>query len=371
MRILKYIFLLLLLSLVALSIFVATQKGEFTIERSKIINSPKSTIYSYINDSKNWREWNSWAVEDSLLYVTYLQNASTKNQIISWEGKDNNGDIETLKSVSNDSISQIMNFNGNSAEVSLLLKDTLKGTKISWKANVKLGFVNKIIATFNGNIEDEVSSMFEKSLTNLDRRLDYEINTYRINTIAVSIRSECFYLEQTFTSEFSKVRKNSEIVFNKITTFCKQNKIIISGKPFLIYHNYDLERQLTKISICIPIKEEIFITEGSEFLCKKLRSQPVIKATISGDYSHIKIALEKVNAYIREKKYIKNTVYSHFEIFVLDKTKTINPSKWITEIQIPVHPKGISKLSNTTQEIIQDSTTEALNSEKKISSKLN
>lgn len=359
MRILKYIFLLLLLSIVALSIFVATQKGEFTIERSKIINSSKSTIYSYIKDSKNWKEWNSWAVEDSLLYVTYLQNPLTKNQIVSWEGKDSNGDIETINNISNDSISQIMNFNGNSAELALHLKDTLKGTKISWKANVKLGFVNKIIATFNGNIEDEVISMFEKSLTNLDRRLDYEINTYRINGIGVSIRPECFYLEQTFTSEFSKVRKNSEIVFNKIIAFCKQNKIIISGKPFLIYHNYDLERQLTKISICIPIKQEIFITEGSEILSKKLRTQPVIKATISGDYSHTKIALDKANAYIREKKYIKNTIYSHFEIFVLDKTKTNNPSKWITEIQIPVHPKGISKLSNTTQAIIQDSITES------------
>ncbi len=371
MRILKYIFLLLLLSLVALSIFVATQKGEFTIERSKIINSPKSTIYSYINDSKNWKEWNSWAVEDSLLNVTYLQNASTKNQIISWEGKDSNGDIETLKSVSNDSIYQIMNFNGNSAEVILRLKDTLKGTKISWKANVKLGFVNKIIATFNGNIEEEVSSMFEKSLTNLDRRLDYEINTYKANVIGVFIRPECFYLEQTFTSEFSKVRRNSEIVFNKITTFCKQNKIIISGKPFLIYHNYDLQKQLTKISICIPIKEEIFITEGSEFLCKKLRSQAVIKATLNGDYSHSKIALDKANTYIKEKKYIKNTVYSHFEIFVVDKTKTNNSSKWITEIQIPVHPKGISKLSNTIQEISQDSITEAPETEKEIPSDLN
>lgn len=367
MRILKYIFLLMLLSLVALSIFVATQKGGFIIERSKIINSPKSTIYSYINDSKNWKEWNSWAVEDSLLNVTYPQNDSTKNQILFWEGKDNNGDIKTLKSIPNVNIFQTMNFNGNSAELSMKLKDTLKGTKISWKATVKLGFVNKIIATFNGNIEDEVSSMFEKSLTNLDRRLDYEINTYGINAIGVFIRPECFYLEQTFTSEFSKLRKNAEIVFNKITTFCKQNKIIISGKPFLVYHNYDSERQLTKISICIPIKQEIFITEGSEILSKKLRSQPVIKVQMTGDYSHSEIALKKANEYIREKKYIKNTIYSHFEIFVLDKTKINNPSKWITEIQIPVHPKGISGLAKSTLKSSKENINDNSEGENKIS----
>ena len=355
MRILKYIFLLLLLSLVALSIFVATKKGEFTIEKSKIINSPKSTIYSYLNDPKNWKEWNSWAVEDSLMHIKYTQDTLQKVFFLTWEGKNNNGDIETLNNITNDCLTQKMNFNGNFAELSLNLKDTLKGTKISWKANVKLGFLNKVIATFNGNIQDEISAMFEKSLSNLDRRLDYEINTYTVNIIGVSIKSECFYLEQTFTSELSKVRKNSEIVFNKITNFCKQNKIVISGKPFLIYHNYDLERQLSKISICIPIKEEIFITEGSEILSKKLRSQPVIKLTMTGDYSHSKIALEKVDTYIREKKYIKNTLYSHFEIFVVDKTKTNNPSKWITEIQIPIHPKGISTLLKQSTEKSQDS----------------
>ena len=355
MRILKYIFLLLLLSLVALSIFVATQKGEFTIEKSKIINSPKSTIYSYVNDPKNWKEWNSWAVEDSLLYVNFTQDTINKVFSINWDGKDNTGDIETIKQNPNENITQKMNFNGNSAELSLNLKDTLKGTKIIWKANVKLGFVNKVIATLSGNIQDEISTMFEKSLINLDRRLDYEINHYDIKITGVSVKPQCFYLEQTFTSEISKVRKNTEIVTKKIVNFCKQNKIIISGKPFIIYHNYDLERELTKISICVPIKEEIFISEGSEILSKKLNSQPVIKLIMTGDYSHSKIALDKLDAYIREKKYIKNTLYSHFEIIVVDKTKTNNPSEWVTEILIPVHPKGISTLLNQTTEKSQDS----------------
>jgi effector-binding domain-containing protein len=350
MRILKYLFLLLLLSLVALTIFVATLKGEFTVERSRIIHSQKSIIFSYVNDSKNWKEWNSWAVEDSLIDIKYYQNGD-----FSWSGKEFNGDIETLKCVLNDSISQKMNFNGNSSQITMRFKDTLKGTKISWKTTVKMGFFNKIRATLNGNIVNEVVLMLDKSLANLDRKLDYEINTYTVKLNGDSLKPECFYLEQTFTSEFSKVRKNSEIVFHKITTFCKENKITISGKPFLIYHTYDTEKKLTKISICIPIKEEIYITEGSEFLCKKLRSQPIIKVTMTGDYSHLNMALDKANSYIREKRYIKNTVYSHFEVFITDKSKTNIPSKWITEIQIPVHPKGISSLQTISQETAKDS----------------
>lgn len=356
MRILKYLFLLLLLSLVALSIFVATQKGEFYIERSSIINSPRATVFSYVSDSKNWKEWNSWAVEDSLIAITQYKNTSTDKGVqLSWEGNEGNGDIETSVSKLNSSITQKMNFNGNSSEATMDFKDTLKGTKITWKATVKLGFVNKILSTFNGNFVNEISSMFEKSLANLDRKLDYEVNHYTVKLDGVSIKPACFYLEQTFTTEITKLRKNAEIVFNKITKFCKQNKIIISGKPFIIYHNYDTKSPFTKISICVPIKQEIFITEGSEIMSKKLISYPVVKITLTGDYAHAIKALEKANDYIKEKRYIKNTLYSHFEVFVIDKSKTNSPSKWITEIYIPIHPKGIGKSLAPETETVQDS----------------
>ncbi|MFM9826291.1 SRPBCC family protein [Flavobacterium sp.] len=356
MRIIKYLFLLLLLSLVALTIFAATQKGEFTIERSCIINSPRATVFSYVSDSKNWKSWNSWAVDDSLISITQYKNAPTEKGFqLSWDGNKGNGDLENIINKLNESITQKINFNGNSSEATMHFKDTLKGTKITWKATVKLGFVNKIITTFNGAFENEITSMFEKSLANLDRKLDFEVNHYSVKLDGVTIKPACFYLEQTFTSEFTKVRKNAEIVFNKITKFCKQNKIIISGKPFIIYHNYDTESPYTKISICIPIKQEIFITEGSEIMSRKIISYPVVKTTLTGDYTHTEKALEKANNFIKEKRYIKNTLYSHFEVFVIDKSKTNSPSKWITEIYIPIHPKGISKSLTTVTETVQDS----------------
>ncbi len=356
MRILKYLFLLLLLSLVALTIFVATQKGEFEVERSSIINSPRATVYSYVSDTKNWKEWNSWAVEDSLISITNYKNTIKEPGIqLTWEGQEGSGDVENVDHKLNSSINQKMNFNGNSSEVIMLFKDSLKGTKITWKATVKLGFINKIKSTFNGFFENEITTMFQKSLVNLDRKLDYEVNHYNVKLDGVTIKPACFYLEQTFNSEISKVRKNATIVFTKITTFCKQNKIAISGKPFIIYHNYDTENQITKISICIPIKQEIFISEGSEIMSKKMISYPVVKTTLTGDYTHTDKAYEKAIDFINEKRYIRNTLFSHFEVFVTDKSKTNSPSKWITELYIPVHPKGISKSLVPVQETSQDS----------------
>ena len=53
MKILKYIFLLIILLSVGGSVFIATQKSDFKTEKSKVINSPKSAVFNYVNDLKD------------------------------------------------------------------------------------------------------------------------------------------------------------------------------------------------------------------------------------------------------------------------------------------------------------------------------
>jgi hypothetical protein len=59
MRILKYIFLLLLLALVGTTVYVATQKGDFKVTKSSIIKTPRSTVFNYVNDYKNFHAFYS------------------------------------------------------------------------------------------------------------------------------------------------------------------------------------------------------------------------------------------------------------------------------------------------------------------------
>ena len=339
MRILKYLFLLLLLSLVALSIFVATQKGVFTVERSKVINSPKSAIYNYVNDTKNWKEWNSLAVEDSLIKINSSQKSVGIGSSLSWEGIEGNGDLQTINLKENDNISQKINFNGNSANISMSFKDTLGGTKVTWKAKGEMAFMFKVLTAFNGGAGKVFGILFEKSLDNLDKKLDYEINTYTVKVDGLVHKPGIFYLSQTFNSDFSKVGQNSGIVFSKINDFCKKNDIIISGKPFIIYHIYDTIKEVTKLSFCIPIRDSIFISEGSDILSKTLPSYQAVKTTLTGDYSHNKKALVKAKEYFNAKHYIPDATFSHLEIYTIGKNEIKNPSKWTTEIYYPIQQK--------------------------------
>ena len=87
MRILKYIFLLLLLAFIALAVFVATQKGEYEIVRSKIIKSPKSTVYNYVNDYRNWENWVASKENDPEMSFTYPEKTTGIGGSYYWSGK--------------------------------------------------------------------------------------------------------------------------------------------------------------------------------------------------------------------------------------------------------------------------------------------
>ena len=341
MRILKYLFLLLLLSFVALSIFIATQKGDFAVERSQIINSPKSNVYNFINDFRNWEDFSSWMTDDATIKIKYSNRTIGSGAFFSWEGKDGLGDVKTIFVKENDSISQKMNYNGTSSSVFWSFKDTVGGTKVTWKTIGKMNFSMKVYTAFDGGINKIIEKMYEKSLVNLDKTLDFEINTYTIKVDGLSKIPATFYLKQTFTSEISKVTKNSRIVFNKIITFCDQNKIEQNGKPFLIYHTYDLVKGLTRLSFCIPIKTEILTSAGSDILSVKREEFDAIKTNLTGDYSHTKKSLDKATNYINTNKIVVDTTFSHLEILKISKSEIKSPSKWVTEIYYPIKPKVV------------------------------
>jgi effector-binding domain-containing protein len=343
MRIIKYLFLLLLLSLVALSIFVATKKGNFNLERSQVINSPRHSVYNYVNDLKNWENWNSLAVEDSLINISYSQKTIGNGSVFSWDGNQGDGDLLTLKTIADSIIVQKMNFDGNSANLIMSFKDTLGGTKVTWKATGEMGFYYKVKTAFNGGAQKLFGILFEKSLINLDKKLDFEINTFSIKVNGISNQLETNYLAQSFTSEFSKLMRNSEIVIKKITKFCNNNNIIINGKPFIIYHTYDEINKLTKVSICIPIKGPILISEGSDISSKTLKSYQAVNAKFTGDYSHINEGLYKAKEYIRVNHLNTDPQFSHIEVLTIGKKEIKNPSKWVTEIYFPITAKVIVK----------------------------
>lgn len=355
MRIVKYLFLLFLLSLVALTIYIATQKGNFTVESSKVINSPKVTVFNYVNDYKNWPKFSSWIPADNSIESSFSPVTVGTGSSFTWEGTKNSGMSETIYTRENDSIVQKMKFNGTTSDVYWSFKDTIGGTKVTWKSVGKMDFLLKVSSFFSGGTKNSLSKIYDTSLASLDKTLDFENTSYNVKVIGTVKKLETYYLRQSFTSKISDITKNANAVFPKIIAFCKDNNIVQNGKPFIIYKTYDTIQNLTKVSFCIPIKDQIFTSEGSDILAGKLIAFDAIKTSLTGNYTYKDKALTATYAYTTANNIATGTTFSHLEIFTKSKNENLSPSKWVTEMYFPIKPKEIVAPVKVYKKIAQDS----------------
>ncbi len=335
MRILKYVFLLLFLGIIALTVFVATQKGDYTVKRSIFIKSPPSTVFTYLNDFKNWDQWGFWKEEDPGAKFMVSANSSGAGSSYQWNSGKADGEIRTLFVLENDSISQLTNFDGNVGTYNWKLKDSAGGTKVTWYSKGKLRFMSKIQSAFKGGIDGVVGTNFEKSLANLDSNLDFEINTFNVALNGIVQKPAVKYLSQTVNSKILDQPRNVRIMLSKMREFFQKNKLQAAGKPFVIYHSYNEIPGITKFSVCMPVAEEIFISTGSDMQFGSMDSMSAVKSTLTGDYSHLQKAWSEAEKYIAKNKLIRanNIVIEQYNLGV-EASK--QPSKWSTEIFLPI-----------------------------------
>lgn len=348
MKILKYLFLLLLLLSIGGIVFISTQKSNFFAVKSIIIKTEKPVVYNYINENTNYKDWFVFNKNNSLIDFKYSINSIGVGSYYSWSGSDGEGKTTIYFTKENDSIVQKTNLDGALSETIWKLKDTVGGTKVTCIIKGEMSFSNKLQTFLNGGATKVVERNLEQSLKNLDRSLDYQLNTYSILSNGVVYKKGCYYLKQTINTKLSKLNYNIKILIPRLIKFSTQNKIVISGKPFVIYNSIDESNEVSNISVCLPIKSRIFTSSVSDIICTELESFKSFKTTLNGDYSHRKLAWKKAKDFMNKNKETIDQSMPIIEIYYKSSFDGLSPSKWQTWIYMAVQSKNNSNAEATT-----------------------
>lgn len=334
MRILKYLFLLLLLFLVAVTVFVATQKDTYQIERSHFVKLPKSVVYSYVSDFKNWEQFGNWQQNEGNTF-NYPAVTSGKNAHLNWSNATSTGKITNINIKANQSIQQELDYNGALSKMNWTFKDSLGGTKITWQAKGRMPFKFKVSAITSGGVDKLMGAIIEQSLNDLDRTLNKEISSKKISEPKLVDIPAVGYIKQSITSKISDLPSNIRIMLARMNYFFKKNNIKASGAPFVVYETYDTQKGLCRFSVCMPVDQEIFIAEGSDMRFGKMPSLRAVQVTLNGDVSHIEEARKVARKYVNDKAYTILPKYKWIEKVEVGMAKTNRPSEWITQVLIP------------------------------------
>ena len=339
MKILKYLFLLLILALFGLSVFIATQKGTVELQKSTFIKVPRNVVFDYVNQYRNWELWASWKEDDSSMKFIYPENTSGTAAYFQWNGDNGIGKITTTQLVENQKIDMKTVFDGNEFDAVLNLKDSIGGTKVIWKIKGNVDFLTKVSASFSGGVKGLIGNIFERSLNNLNVVLTNEIYNFKLSEPTMIVIPARYFVKSTVICKPSEMQAKINATLPKVAFFFKNNNVKMNGKPFVIkeFENSDT----LKLGVYGPLKEEIFISAGSDLTAGHMEGFTALKIVLKGDYSHIAAAKSKAVAAFNKQKLRPSITMLPMEVYfstILDSNK---PSQWLTSIQIPIYSKPL------------------------------
>lgn len=327
MKILKYIFLLLLLCGIAGFVFIATQPGVYSITKSKEINVTKDVVFDFVNDYQNWNLWNS-DIDSTSSKELFSENSKTYTI--------NNGNesiiYETLEVFNKDSISQKLTQDKLTHNLVWKFKPTQKGTLLSCTMKGTMTLKQKVFSVLQGGAENYLGDNLQKDIVNIEKYLTNQLNNFNIKINGLVTKEGTLFIRQIDSSSTKHYGSIARSKIANLIDFAKEIEINYTEKPFVIFDNIIK----SKFSICLPVKEEIITSEGSDTEGGELFEFKAVKVTLTGDYSHLNKAKEEAYKYIEKNKLVEDTTGTYIETYIVYPSKEKQPSKWVTEIYIPV-----------------------------------
>ncbi len=343
MKIVKYLFFLLLLVIIGGAVYVATIDGDYQVEESRVIDAPDELLFSTINEYKTWDKWGPWMDESDDFIMEYPEKTSGEGASYSWKSEtQGDGRMETKKVSPFSSIDQGITFitpMGESKSDVYWKFEKIEGkkTKVTWGMKGTQSFMEKAFwVTQDSTLSQMIKPMYSRGLEKLDAFVNEKMKKYAVHVDGITEHGGGFYMYSATASSIAIIPEKMAQMLPAVSTYMKQNNLPQTGMPFTLYNEYNEEQGTAIFSTAIPTRDKVVTPKESSILCDFLPRQKVVKTTLNGDYVNLKEAWEAGYKYIEDNNLEPNTDAAPFEVYRVDPELQPNPAEWITEIYIPI-----------------------------------
>ncbi|PHR14804.1 MAG: AraC family transcriptional regulator [Aequorivita sp.] len=340
MKILKYLFFLLLIIIIGSAIYFGTKDGTYDIQDTMVINAPPEVIFNKVNDYKSWEEWGPWKKEDSTITFTYAEKTVGEGASYSWDGE-MSGSMTTTKVIPNKEIEQDLTLNTPGGErnpkVYWTFEEVEGGTKVTWGMKGEHTLIDKAYYSLSGmDFDAEMHKMNEAGLEGIAEEVAEDMKQYSINVDGVTQYGGGYYMYTTSVSKMSELGEKMAPMMEEVMNFITKNNLNMAGMPFTIYNEVDNANGTVIFSTCIPVKEQVITPEGSPVVCGFMDPVKAVKISLKGNYEHLSEAYTKGRQYIDKNGHQIDPDRKMFEVYVTDPGEVPNPADWLTEVYIPI-----------------------------------
>jgi hypothetical protein len=341
MKILKYFFLLILLTAVCLTLFIWSKDGKYVVENQIEIPLSQDKIQKFLIDPRNWESFNhNENLEKYSFEVEVDSNSRGSSQSLIKS-------IENVNDYESNTINQKIEWFEHEAESTWKFSSLELTTLVQWKCSGNLGFIEKCKALVGNSFENKINELQKKNLQKLKESLLKEYTHYELNIIGKETFKELFFLDKATNISSKKFLEDpikNSVRFNQ---FLSNNTLELISPIGIQVPFFSFNSETVNCIITAWLKEEIFTTPESEIISSTKTNMHFLKIRMKGDYAHIEKAIQAgVEDAIKNEFVIEDTsnVILHFNTLYPNEGK---PSAWSTDIYIPLKQNPIAELKLT------------------------
>ncbi len=350
MKIIKYLFFLLLIVIIAGAIYIATKDGDYHVEETTVVNAPLPVVFNEVNNFRNWESWGPWNYESDDVIIDYDDKTQGEDGGFSWKSDDlGDGYITSTKVYPNQTIEQEVvhspTFAESRGEMSWNFEEVEDGTRVTVGIKGKQSFKEKLAFAFRDKtFTDEFKPRLNESLENLELVLQNKMSVYSINVDGETTHGGGFYMYTTTSTQISQAPEQMQKMLAELRNYMETNNITQQGDPFILYNSIDDQNNTAIYSTGIFTPSLVITPVDSEVLNGMMPVQRVVKTTLKGDYENLEEAWDRAYQYLEENNLQADVERQPFEVYKTNPNEVQNPANWVTEIFIPIHDnRGISQ----------------------------
>lgn len=316
-----------LLSLVSLFL-----PAELHVERSLIIGTPQTVVFSQVNTLRSWKNWSHWDRIDPEMISSYEGPESGAGATHSWSSRHRSvgsGSMTITESIEPNSIATSLSFGGSLSQGGWQFEPDTEGTRVTVFMDMNFPFFGRI---FPGLMMNEwLGNDFEEALKGLKQYCESlpveKETTWEVNDVTTEERTA---LSVRILSDQAGFSTKLGEAYNTILNLIQQQGLRQAGALYAIYYRWS--KDTVELEAGIPTDRS-----GSGDSQVRPTTLPKVRA-IKVDYYGNYPGTEKVHSFMYEwcERNGVSISGAPWEEYVNYPPQDSDTSGWLTRVFYPV-----------------------------------
>lgn len=172
-RMLKKLFLSVLVVVIALLLWAAVRPDTYTVSRSALVQAPPERVFALLADFRQWPKWSPWAKLDPDMQQFFDGPARGPGAAYSWQGDDKvgKGRMTILRETPPHQLQIKLDFlepYPTTSTSTFVLVPEGDATRVTWTVDGPAPYVLRLVGIFF-DMEKAMGGDFERGLANLQQ----------------------------------------------------------------------------------------------------------------------------------------------------------------------------------------------------------